>query len=148
MRRQKSSKSDNAATTVQSNAGKRRIAKMNAMGGHRQERPVSPQAQTETLEILSFLEEFSDELEGALDIIAPNAHLRMALHLLQGHFEAKTITPTSLISASRVPYATANRRLKEMVDAGVVANVVAKVRESDEHRFSSPGHMRRESKPR
>ncbi|MBJ6371635.1 ABC transporter substrate-binding protein [Sedimentitalea arenosa] len=93
---------------------------MNAMTGHRQARPVSPQAQTETLEILSFLEEFSDELEGALDIIAPNAHLRMALHLLQGHFEAKTITPTSLISASRVPYATANRRMKEMIEDGLI----------------------------
>lgn len=120
MHRQKLSKSDKAAATRRPNAGKRRNAKMNAMTGHRQARPVSPQAQTETLEILSFLEEFSDELEGALDIIAPNAHLRMALHLLQGHFEAKTITPTSLISASRVPYATANRRMKEMIEDGLI----------------------------
>jgi multiple sugar transport system substrate-binding protein len=120
MRRQKTSKPDDAVKISQSNAGKRRNAKMNAMGGHKQASPVSPQAQTETLEILSFLEEFSDELEGALDIIAPNAHLRMALHLLQGHFEAKTITPTSLISASRVPYATANRRMKEMIEEGLI----------------------------
>ncbi|WP_299971327.1 extracellular solute-binding protein [uncultured Roseobacter sp.] len=90
------------------------------MERHAKARPVVPQAQAETLEILSFLEEFSDELEGALDIIAPHAHLRMAVHLLQGHFEAKTITPTSLISASRVPYATANRRLKEMVEDGLI----------------------------
>ncbi len=72
------------------------------------------------LELLSFFEEFSDELEDALDIVAPNAHLRMALHLLQGHFDAKTVTPTSLISASRVPYATANRRLKEMMAEGLI----------------------------
>jgi multiple sugar transport system substrate-binding protein len=93
---------------------------MNAMGGQYQARSVSPQAQTEMLQVLSFLDEFSDELEDTLDIIAPNAHLRMTLHLLQGHFEARTITPTSLIGASRVPYATANRRLKDMVAAGLI----------------------------
>ena len=88
---------------------------MNAMGEHSKANPASPQARTEMLELVSFLEELNDELEAAMDIVTPNAHLRMALHLLQGHFEAKTITPTSLIGASRVPYATANRRLKEMV---------------------------------
>ncbi|WP_108387838.1 ABC transporter substrate-binding protein [Yoonia sediminilitoris] len=93
---------------------------MNAMTGHTQSSSVTPQARTDTLEILSFLEDFSDELEDTLEIIAPNAHLRMALHLLQGHFDAKTITPTSLISASRVPYATANRRMKEMIDDGLI----------------------------
>ena len=71
-------------------------------------------------EILSFLEELGDEMEDSLDILAPNAHLRMALHLLQGHFDARTITPTSLISASRVPYATANRRMQEMIEHGLI----------------------------
>lgn len=82
--------------------------------------PVSPQAQTETLEMLSFLDEFCDELEDALGIVAPNAHLRMMLHLLRGNSEGKTITLTSLISASRVPYATANRRIKEMIEEGLI----------------------------
>lgn len=95
-------------------------SEMNAMGGQYDPLPGSPQAQTEMLGILSFLDEFIDELEGTLEILAPNAHLRMALHLLQGHFEAKTITPTSLIGASGVPYATANRRMKEMVEAGLI----------------------------
>ncbi|MEV8468737.1 extracellular solute-binding protein [Fluviibacterium sp. DFM31] len=90
------------------------------MTRHNQGIPVSPQVQTEMLAVLSFLNEFSDELEDALDILAPNAHLRMALHLLQGHFEARTITPTSLISASRVPYATAHRRMQDMVDDGLI----------------------------
>lgn len=93
---------------------------MNAMSGHTQSGPVSPLANAESREILSFLEDFSNELEDTLEIVAPNAHLRMALHLLQGHFDARLVTPTSLISASRVPYATANRRLKEMVEAGLV----------------------------
>ncbi|MFW2542243.1 extracellular solute-binding protein [Primorskyibacter sp. 2E107] len=93
---------------------------MNAMVGHSQSTPVAPQAQSEALAMLAFIDEFSNELEGALDIIAPNAHLRMALHLLHGHFDAKTITPTSLISASRVPYATASRRMKQMIDDGLI----------------------------
>ncbi|SDH91913.1 ABC transporter substrate-binding protein [Lutimaribacter saemankumensis] len=93
---------------------------MNVRRTHDHASPVSPQTKTESLEVLSFLEDLSDELEDALDIIAPNAHLRMALHLLLGHFEAKTVTPTSLIDASRVPYATANRRMKEMIEAGLI----------------------------
>ncbi|MDA7428774.1 sugar ABC transporter substrate-binding protein [Primorskyibacter aestuariivivens] len=93
---------------------------MNAMAGHKQSAKGSPQANAEPLAILSFLEDLSDELESSLDIVAPNAHLRMALHLIEGHFEAKTITPTSLIGASRVPYATANRRMKEMIEAGLI----------------------------
>ena len=93
---------------------------MNALGRQKQRNPVSPRARTETLTLLNFLEDFSDELEGGLDLLAPNAHLRMALHLLRGHFEARIVTPTSLISASQVPYATANRRLKEMVDDGLI----------------------------
>jgi multiple sugar transport system substrate-binding protein len=93
---------------------------MNAMKGHKPSLSVSPQATTEMLEILSFLDVFSDELEDSLEILGPNAHLRMALHLIQGQLEAKTVTPTSLIGASRVPYATATRRLREMVEAGLI----------------------------
>lgn len=93
---------------------------MNAMSGHTQSGTVSPQANAEPLAVLSFLEDLSEELESALDIVAPNAHLHMALHLIQGHYEARTITPTSLIGASRVPYATANRRMKEMIAAGLI----------------------------
>ena len=95
-------------------------SKMNAMGGHSQSTPISPSAKVETQELLSFIEDFSDELEDAFDLVVPNAHLRMALHLLRGHFDAKIVTPTSMISASRVPYATANRRLKEMLEDGLI----------------------------
>jgi multiple sugar transport system substrate-binding protein len=99
---------------------KRHETEMNAIARHTQSSPVATQSQTDMLEVLSFLEEFSDELEGALDIFAPNPYLHMTLYLLQGHFDGKTVTPTSLINSSRVPYATANRRMKEMVDDGLV----------------------------
>lgn len=93
---------------------------MNSMHGHTQGTQAAPQVPTEALEILSFVEDFSDELEATLDIIAPNGHLRMALHLLRWHFEGKAVTPTSLIASSQVPYATANRRMKEMLNAGLI----------------------------
>ena len=115
-----SSNMDKAGITEVSRRKQRRSSSMNAMGGYTGSSPVSPRAKVETLELLSFLEDFSDELEGSLDLIVPNAHLRMALHLLHGHFDARIVTPTSLISASRVPYATANRRMREMMDAGLI----------------------------
>ncbi len=93
---------------------------MNAMSKDTLTRFVPPQAKTEMLQIIAFLEEFGDELEGSVELSAPNPNLRMIMHLMRGHLEAKVVTPTSLISASRVPYATANRRLKEMVDAGMI----------------------------
>lgn len=93
---------------------------MNAMGGHNQSNPTAPKARGEMLEFLSFLEEFNTELESAFDTVTPNPLLRMSLHLLQGHFEARIVTPTSLISASGIPYATANRRMKEMIAEGLI----------------------------
>ena len=39
---------------------------------------------------------------------------------MRGHIEGKTVTATALIGASRAPYATANRRVQEMVDGGLI----------------------------
>ncbi|WP_244447099.1 extracellular solute-binding protein [Hoeflea sp. BAL378] len=80
----------------------------------------SPQAKTEILQAISFLKDFDDELEGVVDVYAPNPYFRMSLHLIRSHLEAKTVTPTSLIGAAGVPYATAARRVKEMIAAGLV----------------------------
>jgi multiple sugar transport system substrate-binding protein len=93
---------------------------MNALAGYRQDGIAPPFAGPEMLEMLAFLEEISDELDDSIEPSAPNPHLRMAMHLLQGHLQATTVTPTSLIAASRVPYATATRRLKEMIAAGLI----------------------------
>ncbi|MEL7166675.1 MAG: extracellular solute-binding protein [Pseudomonadota bacterium] len=93
---------------------------MNAMGGHNSAGLISPQAKSDALEMLSFLDSFSDELDGSFELIAPSPHLRMMVSLLNAHFSGKTVTPTSLIGASRVPYATANRKLREMIDAGLI----------------------------
>lgn len=115
-----SSKKTRSAVLSPHRTWKAQTHPMNAMGRHREELLVSPQAKTEMLQIVSFLDDFADELEGSIELFAPNPYFRMALHLIRRHLEAKTVTPTSLIGASRVPYATANRRLREMVDAGLI----------------------------
>lgn len=93
---------------------------MNIQSHHNPDLTSSPQSKTEMLQILSFLEDFSDELEDTIEVFAPNPFFRMSLHLIRGHMEAKVITPTSLIGASRVPYATATRRMKEMLEDGLI----------------------------
>lgn len=81
---------------------------------------VSPQDKNEILRMITFLESFADELEDVIDILAPNPYLLMSIHLIRSHLEAKTVTPTSLIGASGVPYATAARRMKEMLKDGLI----------------------------
>ncbi|WP_269583274.1 ABC transporter substrate-binding protein [Roseibium sp. Sym1] len=81
---------------------------------------LTPQAKTEILEVLSFLESFDGELDGLIEMSVPNPYVKMSAYLVQRHLEAKVVTPTSLIGASGVPYATATRRIKEMVDSGLV----------------------------
>src|SRR6056297_592022 len=93
---------------------------MNAMSQHSFAAAMPLQASTDLLEVISFLEDFGNEMEDIVGLFAPNPYLRMTLHLMRGHLEAKVVTPTSLIGASHIPYATANRRLREMLDAGLI----------------------------
>ena len=101
-------------------ARKKKRSPMNAMSGTNMARFMPPKAKTEMLQIIAFLEDLGDELEDVVDLSAPNPNLRMTLLLLRGHLEGRVVTATSLIGVSRVPYATANRRLKEMVNAGLI----------------------------
>ena len=89
-------------------------------GSNAQGLTATSKTKTEILQTLSFLEDFGDELEDVVDVYAPNPYFRMSLHLIRSHLEAKTVTPTSLIDESGVPYATATRRMKEMVESGLV----------------------------
>ena len=113
-------KSQSSQASSKGHGRNRHRKQMNSMTGHMVSSQISPQAKSQALDMLSFLDDFSDELEGAFDLVAPNPHLRMAVYLLNGHFSGKTVTPTALIGASRVPYATANRKLKEMIDVGLI----------------------------
>jgi multiple sugar transport system substrate-binding protein len=93
---------------------------MNAMGANAEKTMHPSLATGDLLRILSYLEECSNELETAIELQDPNPVFRMALHAIKGHLEAKVMTPTSLIAASNVPYATANRRLRDMLAAGLI----------------------------
>ena len=81
--------------------------------------PGSPE-KSDLFCVLSYLEECTNELEATVDLYDPNPVFRMALHAIKRHLEGKVMTPTSLIAASNVPYATANRRLREMIEAGLI----------------------------
>ena len=93
---------------------------MNKIGLSDARPAATPVAPGDALRLIGYLEELCEEIEGTVDLFSTDAHLRMALHLLRNHFEGRTVTPTSLVGASRVPYATATRRLRAMVDAGLV----------------------------
>ncbi|RYH08744.1 ABC transporter substrate-binding protein [Tropicimonas sp. IMCC6043] len=91
---------------------------MSTQGTHG--RLVPPQANADLLQSITFLEKFGDELEGTIELVAPSPIIRMALHLIRGYLEGRVVTASSMIGASHVPYATANRRMKEMIEAGLV----------------------------
>jgi len=115
-----SSETDNSRRGPTGRRARTQTRRMSFMDAHLDTGAASPQAKSEMLRIVSFLEELGEELEDSSDLFAPGPHFRMALHLIRGHLEAKVVTPTSLIGASRVPYATANRRMRDMVEAGLI----------------------------
>lgn len=74
----------------------------------------------EMLEITGFLEAFTSEMDATLELSTPNPYLNMATHLIRNHLEGKTVTASALVAASGVPYATATRKLSDMLDAGLI----------------------------
>lgn len=69
---------------------------------------------------LTFLDGLTIELDALLEIAGPDPHLNIASHLMLAHLEGRLVTPTAAVAASGVPYATAMRRLNEMVGAGLI----------------------------
>ena len=90
------------------------------MRGENLNQLMPAQAKADMLVVLSFLDEFGDELESSSDLFAFTPNLRVSMHLIRGHLEGRLVTMTSLIGASRAPYATANRRIKDMQEAGLI----------------------------
>ncbi|QUJ77260.1 extracellular solute-binding protein [Sulfitobacter albidus] len=93
---------------------------MNAMRGESFNHLMPPQAKADVLSVLSFLENLGDELESTSELFAATPNLRITMHLIRGHLEGRLTTMSSLIGASRAPYATANRRIKDMQLAGLI----------------------------
>lgn len=79
-----------------------------------------PLDEGDILQLIAFAEEFNTEISAEIEAFAPDPYLSMSLHLVRSHFEGRIVTPTSLITASKLPYATANRRMQEMIRNGLI----------------------------
>jgi len=80
----------------------------------------SPQRGDELHQVVHFLQDLCAEVDTTLEPSAPNPYLNMSLHLIQSHLEGRLVTASSMVAASGVPYATANRKLAEMQKAGLI----------------------------
>lgn len=77
-------------------------------------------ASPELERVVKFLMDLSVELDGTITPNTPNPHLNMILHLLHSHADGRMVTPSGLVAAAGVPYATATRKLAEIQEAGLV----------------------------
>lgn len=69
---------------------------------------------------IDLLNDLVVELDSLLDVTAISPQLRIASHVMLSHIEGRSVTPTSAVAAAGVPYATALRRLRELVEAGFI----------------------------
>ncbi|KAA9010229.1 extracellular solute-binding protein [Histidinibacterium aquaticum] len=82
--------------------------------------PAERSGRTDLAMATGFLEELMLELGGALEPSTPDPYLGMSLHLLRSHLDGRIVTPSSMVAAAGVPYATAVRRLADMQKAGLI----------------------------
>ncbi|MFB9148153.1 extracellular solute-binding protein [Roseovarius ramblicola] len=80
----------------------------------------APALSPELERVVSFLQDISVEIDTGIDPTTPNPHLNMILHLLHSHCTGRVVSPTAMVSASGVPYATGMRKLAEIEAAGLV----------------------------
>lgn len=83
-------------------------------------RPSVTSASPELERVVQFLMDLSVELENTIDPNTPNPHLNMILHLLRNHADGRMVSPSAMVSAAGVPYATATRKLADIQEAGLV----------------------------
>lgn len=69
---------------------------------------------------IEYADEFLSLMETTHPLYVPSPHARMSIELLRRHFQAKRTQPSLLIEISGVPYATATRRLNELIAAGLI----------------------------
>lgn len=77
-------------------------------------------SRAEMLGTIAFLESLCDEIDTAFEPNTPNPHLNMCLHLIRSHLEGRIVTSSSLAASSRVPYATAMRKLAELTASDLI----------------------------
>ena len=70
--------------------------------------------------VIDFFDTFHLEMEGVVARTVPAPHFRIAAHVALGHLDGRMVTSSSAIAASGVPYATATRRLGDLIAAGLI----------------------------
>lgn len=81
---------------------------------------VAPAPNPEMERVVDFLQELFVEIETSFEPTTPNPHVNMLVHLMKCHCEGRIVSPSSLVAASRAPYATGTRKLAEIKNAGLV----------------------------
>ena len=74
----------------------------------------------ELISLLDLLEQVRAPTERWFESIEPDAVWNMIVYLMRRHYAGKLVTPTSLARAANVPYATAVRRMNEMLAEGLL----------------------------
>ena len=74
----------------------------------------------ELISLLDLLEQVRDPTEKWFESIQPDAVWNMIVYLMRRHYTGKLVTPTSLARAANVPYATAVRRMNDMLADGLL----------------------------
>jgi multiple sugar transport system substrate-binding protein len=77
-------------------------------------------AKDEMLRFLDFMEEVESEASHVLPLRHADPYYHMTLFLIRQHLAARPVTVTSLAAAAPTPYATAMRRISEMIDDGLI----------------------------
>ena len=90
------------------------------MGALVEKHPSSIFTRQEMLAFLDFLDEIADEAERDLPLKSPDPYQRIISYLMRRHLQALLTTVTNLAEASGVPYATAMRRISEMIEEGLI----------------------------
>src|SRR5258705_650578 len=74
----------------------------------------------ELISLLDLLERVRVPTEKWFESIQPDAVWNMIVYLMRRHYAGKLVTPTSLARAADVPYATAVRRMNDMLAEGLL----------------------------
>src|SRR5205809_7467919 len=74
----------------------------------------------ELISLLDLLERVRVPTEKWFESIQPDAVWNMIVYLMRRHYAGKLVTPTSLARAANVPYATAVRRMNDMLAEGLL----------------------------
>lgn len=74
----------------------------------------------ELLRIIGFLERVRQPYQEILPIAEEDASWNILLHLIRQNLLGTPVTISTLASVARIPYATAMRRIHELIDEGYI----------------------------